>query len=225
MAIKFRAHLKFHRTAVGGCDLFFPNQMLIPFARPYSSRYGAPVLTQVDSVIFTARYFRHCMACAFCNDQCCYFGADVDTANVALILKHADELQARVGRAPREWFEPEIRRDPEYPGGEYTRTVAYENRCVFLQQGTRGCHLHSFSLEKNMDYHLLKPMDCCIFPITFDKGVLVASEEVDDKSLICVDRGDSLYAGVRGELEYYFGSAFVTELDLIAERIQTVAPA
>jgi len=45
-----------------------------------------------------------------------------------------------------------------------------------------------------------------------------ASGEIDDKSLICVDQGPTLYDGMRGELSYYFGEAFVTELDDIRSR-------
>jgi hypothetical protein len=54
-----------------------------------------------------------------------------------------------------------------------------------------------------------------LFPLTFEGGALVASGELEDKSLICVDQGPNVYDGLRGELEWYFGRAFVAELDAI----------
>jgi len=191
--------------------------LIIPLHRAYPSIYGAPVLDRVDSVIFTARYFRHCMACNFCYDGCCYYGADIDTGNVARVLARADEIEKFCGRARAEWFEPEIRIDPEYPHGAYTRTRVENGKCVFLQQGKRGCGLHAFSLAHDADYHDLKPMDCCLFPLTFDKRTLFASEEVEDGTLVCAGSGATLYQGARAELEFYFGAAMIAELDARAE--------
>jgi hypothetical protein len=37
-----------------------------------------------------------------------------------------------------------------------------------------------------------------------------------DKSLQCIDDGPSLYQGVRGEIEWYFGPGLVAELDALA---------
>ncbi len=76
--------------------------------------------------------------------------------------------------------------------------------------------LHSFSVEKNLDYHDLKPMICSIFPLTFEEGLLVHADEVEDKELVCADQGLSLYAGVRSELLYYFGQEMIDELDSLA---------
>ena len=56
-------------------------------------------------------------------------------------------------------------------------------------------------------------MISCLFPVTFDNGVLQPSDEVEDNSLICLNRGPGLYQGVRSDLSYYFGEAFVSELD------------
>jgi hypothetical protein len=56
-----------------------------------------------------------------------------------------------------------------------------------------------------------------LFPLTFEDGVLVASSEVEERELVCAGSGPSLYEGVRGELAYYFGDAFVAELDSIRQ--------
>jgi hypothetical protein len=73
--------------------------------------------------------------------------------------------------------------------------------------------LHSFALDKGLDYHEIKPMVASLFPVTFDGGLLHPSNEIADRSLQCIDDGPSLYTGVRGEIEWYFGQDLVTELD------------
>ena len=55
-----------------------------------------------------------------------------------------------------------------------------------------------------------------LFPLTFEQGVLVASNEVIDGTLICSGAGPSCYDGAREELRYYFGDALVLELDALS---------
>jgi hypothetical protein len=38
---------------------------------------------------------------------------------------------------------------------------------------------------------------------------------VDDRSLICLDTGPTLYRGVRDELGYYFGESLLVALDAV----------
>jgi hypothetical protein len=56
-----------------------------------------------------------------------------------------------------------------------------------------------------------------LFPVTFDYGVLGASSEAVDRSLVCAGSGPTLYEGTRGELAYYFGDALVPELDTMSD--------
>jgi len=75
--------------------------------------------------------------------------------------------------------------------------------------------LHSFALDRGLDYHDLKPMVAALFPVTFDGGLLHPSTEIVDRSLQCIDDGPTLYEGVRSEIEWYFGTAMVAELDAL----------
>jgi hypothetical protein len=59
-----------------------------------------------------------------------------------------------------------------------------------------------------------------LFPLTFERGVLVPSPEAVDGSLICSGDGPSLYDGVRGELAHFFGEELVAALDTLGERIR-----
>jgi hypothetical protein len=73
--------------------------------------------------------------------------------------------------------------------------------------------IHSYALERGIDYHELKPMVSVLFPLTFDYGLLHPSNEIEDRSLQCYGDGPTLYRGVRDEVAYYFGDALVNELD------------
>ena len=184
-----------------------------PLPAAFPSRYGAPVLTAVDTEIFRHRYFTDCMACGFCEDQCCSWGVDVDLVHVTNLTEHAASLEAYTGIPRGRWFRAGVLRDPEMPGGGSVRTRVSGGRCVFRNPQGRGCLIHSFALERGLDYHDLKPIVDCLFPLTFSGGTLTTTVEVDERSLICLDTGPTLYRGVRDELGYYFGAGLVETLD------------
>ena len=183
--------------------------------KSYPSRYGVPVLSSVDTSVFTRRYFTRCMECTFCNDACCQYGVDVDVTNVKRIAAHEDALERFTGIPREKWFSSDYETDPEFPGGSQTRTQTTERGCIFLDEKGRGCLLHKYSLEAGLDYHELKPMVSALFPLTFDQGLLQPSSEVLDRTLVCIDNGPTLYRGVRDELLYYFAADFVAELDAL----------
>ena len=91
------------------------------------------------------------------------------------MLTYARQLEAKQGIASSQWFEEERIMDADYPSGEAIRTKIYEGRCVFYDRKARGCALHRFAAEEGMDWHLLKPMVCSIFPITWGRGRLFLS--------------------------------------------------
>jgi Fe-S-cluster containining protein len=188
-------------------------------SKPYVCRGGAPVVDRVDTAIFVRTYFMDCMKCSYCHDSCCQYGADVEGDVMPRVMAHADAIEAYTGVARDRWFrggsEVEWTADREFPGGRQTRTSAEGGACVFRRQTARGCALHSFALEKGLDYHEIKPMVCSLFPVTFDYGLLHPSNEIEDRSLQCIDDGPSLYQGVRSEIEFYFGAALVAELDAL----------
>jgi hypothetical protein len=72
-------------------------------------------------------------------------------------------------------------------------------------------------MKQGGDYHSIKPMVCWMFPVIYDLGILRASFDVTN-DLVCVDQGPSLYRSARGELEHFFGKAFVEELDGVEAR-------
>ena len=198
--------------------------MLQPLTRPYPSRHGVPVITRVNTAIFTARYFTHCMSCDFCADACCHYGVDIDAENVKRLELHAADIEAFTGISRAAWFIEELEDDAEFPGGKSQRTATDEHGCVFLARHGRGCMLHGFALAKGLDYHDFKPIVSALFPLTFGEGTLTLADEALDGSLVCLDVGERAYRGVRAELEYYFGSEFVTELDGLEAAFLDAAP-
>jgi Fe-S-cluster containining protein len=159
------------------------------------------------------------MGCTFCHDICCSYGVDIDILNVNRIMEQADAIEAYTGQPRDTWFSPDWVDDKEFPGGKQTRTEVVNGRCVFLNRKGRGCMIHSFCLQNNTDYHDLKPMVSVLFPLTFAHGLLRPSEEILDETLVCIDKGPTLYQGIRDELAYYFGDELVKELDAIKESL------
>jgi hypothetical protein len=176
------------------------------------------VIDRVDLAIFELRYFTRCMENTRCRDWCCSHGVDVDADNAARLLLHREAIERYTGIPSARWFEEGVRRDPEFPGGAHRRTRVENGACVFLDRSRRGCSIHAFCIDQGIDYHSLKPMVSSLFPLTFDDGLLHPSDEVHDRSLVCLHEGPSLYRGVRDELAFYFGAAFVAELDRLEPR-------
>jgi len=193
---------------------------VVALGRDYPSIFAAPVIRAVDSDIFALRYFTHCMECGFCNDQCCNYGVDIDLANMERLRGLGSAFEAFAGAPQAEWFAPEIVEDREFPSGRHGRNRAVDGKCVFAARQGRGCKIHAYCLEQSLDYHLYKPMVSILFPLTFERGVLVPSPEAVDGSLICSGDGPSLYDGVRGELAHFFGEELVAALDTLGERIR-----
>ncbi|MFL5341698.1 MAG: hypothetical protein ACJ8F7_16255 [Gemmataceae bacterium] len=191
--------------------------MIVPLSRPYVARGGTPEVEFVDQRIFHLTYFHHCMACGFCHDSCCQFGATIEEPKLAALLERADELEEFTG-VPREgWFADCWRNDVEYPGGRYTRTQVREtprgDRCVFTNPDGRGCQLHAFAVHRGLPVHDLKPMSCTMFPVLWDKKTLIVPLEIEDQTLVCIDSGLTLYRSARNDLEYFFSPELVAELD------------
>lgn len=205
--------------------------MMQPLSRPYPSRYGLPVIEQIDRRIFEIRYFGACMDCSFCQDACCQYGADIETIRMNAILRHATDLECYLGIDRSAWFRTDkddigIHPDGDYPGGEYTRTGVVElppgrathNElgCVFLDPVNRGCRLHGFALERGLDVHEIKPMICLLFPLSFSNRALVPAEEFSLEDLVCSGSGPTIYETARSDLRYYFGDELLSELDTLA---------
>ena len=186
---------------------------MIALSRSYSCVMGGPVLSAVDPGIFTLHYFTHCLSCSFCGDACCDHGVDIDLGNAARLKALPKDFHDRIGAPVEAWFTNEIVEDHEFPGGQHLRTSVKNGACIFRNAGGRGCAIHAYCLEQKLDYHDYKPMVSVLFPVTFEQGVLTASGEVADGSLICAGQGPSLYDGARSELGYYFGTGLLAELD------------
>ncbi len=190
---------------------------VVPLGQSHACKMGGPVLRAVDRRIFSLRYFQNCMGCGFCHDACCQHGVDVDMENVERLKAAPQAFKALVGVPESEWFTGAVMADAEFSSGRHVRTQVRNGACVFRIPKGRGCLIHGFSLEAGLDYHALKPIVSVLFPLTFEQGVLVASDEVLDGTLVCSGEGPSCYDGARDELRYYFGDALVAELDALRD--------
>jgi Fe-S-cluster containining protein len=197
------------------------SRQLLILSRSYArcgSELRRPAIHGVDPFIFTRRYYARCMSCSFCHDMCCHKGADIDLPNIARLLNRADELEHFCELPRRNWFTQEVTDDEDLPGGKKRPTEVVAGACSFLNRRGRGCCIHAFCHERNLDYHDYKPLVCWLFPLTIEAGVLQPAQEVSDESLVCMHRGPTLYEGQRNELMHAFGPAFVNELDGLQDR-------
>lgn len=167
-------------------------------------------ITSVNDNIMTARYNSRCMEC-HCDDDCCSYGCPVDVDEVAAISVYRNEIELRLGIPFSGWFHPEIEEQPAFPSARIQRTRVINGKCVFHDGVVRGCHLHRFAMENGIDPHLIKPMVCFLFPITWDGSHLHVSEFLDE--LPCKDKGESIFMLQRNELCLYLGEQFVREID------------
>jgi len=175
-------------------------------------------INEVDESIFSKRYCTQCLDFS-CADACCCYGCQVDIVEKDRILVYAAELEPILGISPSGWFQKQIIRDADYPSGEAVRTRVYNDRCVFYDYRLRGCFLHRFAIEKGMDRHLLKPMVCFLFPLAWEEGCLFVAGLLDE--LPCKEQGVSVFEAQKEELKFYFGDAFVFELQRIAIQINS----
>jgi len=129
--------------------------------------------------------------------------------------QHRTGLEAATGIPHAEWFTDEYEEDDAVPGGGTMRTNTNERGCVFLTPGGRGCTVHQYANDHGIDYHDIKSLVDVLFPLTYAGNLLTIADEVADGSLVCLDTGPTVYRGMRGELQYYFGDEFVKELDAI----------
>lgn len=191
---------------------------MIPLSRAFSCVFGAPSIHAVDARIFTLTYFARCMECGFCKDQCCSYGVDIDAANMDRLRGLGPDFEKFVGMPRRAWFTRHLVHDPEFPSGVHARTRSVDGKCIFADRIGRGCRIHAYCIDHDLDYHAYKPLVSILFPLTFEHGVLVPSPETLDGTLACNGDGQSLYQGVRDELAYYFGEILVAELDALRDR-------
>ena len=202
--------------------------MPVPFSRPYPSRYGVPIIDRFDPRIFSLTFFAKCMDCTVCHDACCQYGVDIELPRVDALDRHRRELELVLNVSRSQWFRDDpddfgIELEPDYPGGAYTRTSVAAlpdgrsrhsgEACVFLDPVDRGCRIHRFALERDIDVHDIKPMICLMFPVLHAEGELIPAVEFEDGTLICAGPGDSLYRAARPDLQYYFGRDLIDELD------------
>lgn len=164
----------------------------------------------VDENVFTRTYHACCAHCV-CDSLCCSYGCPVEPDEMGRILAYAGRLEPAVGRPVGEWFEEKAEGAPDLLAGQRHDTRVYNGKCVFFDCVLGGCHLHRLAVEMQLDVHWLKPMVCCLFPLTWESTRLVVSEFLDE--LPCRDHGVSVFDAQKEDLGYFFGDDFVARLE------------
>lgn len=177
---------------------------------PLKSSTAVIKINQIDEHIFSERYFARCMECSLCNDNCCSYGCPVDIAEAEKIKLYKDDIEKRTGIPAPEWFSQEAEEAKGFPSEKIVRTRVQNNKCVFHDNISRGCHLHRIALEKGFDPHSIKPMICFLFPLTWEGSCLYVSEFLDE--LPCKNTGMTILESQMNEMNLYLGEEFIKEV-------------
>lgn len=175
---------------------------------------------EVDESILTRRYYASCIDCGFCHEACCNYGCPVDVAERDRLRAYASELEKTVGYPASDWFEHDVIPDANFPSGKIQRTKVIGGKCVFFDHVGGGCHIHRFANSKSLDWRMLKPMVCSLFPIAWESGRLLVSEFLDE--LPCRDQGAYIFDAQRDSLAFHFGHALVLELESAVVELRKV---
>ncbi len=151
-----------------------------------------------------------------CRDCCCSYGCPVDIVEVERIMAYKDELEKRMGISAAKWFNGDIEANPDYPSKYVKRTSVFNGRCVFHDWEKRGCLLHGMALEKGFDPHLIKPMVCFLFPLTWDGDYLHVAEFLDE--LPCKQEGELIISSTLSEVRYYLGEEVAAEIESLGKQ-------
>jgi Fe-S-cluster containining protein len=105
-----------------------------------------------------------------CGGHCCLHGVYASLPERDRILEYTDRIQALMDGTQTtdtsQWFEDNIEKDEDYPGGLCVGTATYEDKCVFL-------NAEGLCVLQELEPHLglpeeerLKPFYCRLFPLT-----------------------------------------------------------
>ena len=183
--------------------------------------------------VFTKRVVADCMshACAMHEtgttklDACCQYGCDVDIAERAKILAHADDIRSVLRPEVKDaaWFETDEEVDPDYPSGRVVRTEVHGGGCIFLAQDRRGCAIHRASLERGWDFRGIKPAICRLFPLSYERDAILIADEYPEYS--CAHTGGpTLYRITRDTLGELFGAELIDAMDAAESTVLASAP-
>ena len=175
----------------------------------FRSCFGLPIINKIDTLIFSTTYT---------SAGCCSGGAAMDIHTFEKLVKH----RAAPDFAGITWEGYTFKEDVYSPGGKGCCTKFDNDRCMF-QNPDRGCSIHSYCINNNIDIHELKFFACCLFPVKVNKigeihhilttGYEMCSPQLD---LPCRTTGDtSVYETARKDIEYYYGRALITEIEKI----------
>ena len=191
--------------------------MLVLLDKKYYHLYNEMAISQIDTRIFTIKYNGFCMSCNLCTDNCCKYGTKVDNISFKNIMKNAKLLESVMKIPQKDWFANEFIADEHYPGSKYVRTNLNEQSCVFFNKKKENCYIHELCFNLQIDYHELKPVVCCLFPLEFSHETLKPAIEFEDDDVRCIGGTLSLYDGVKDEVAYYFGTELVEELNSLSK--------
>jgi Fe-S-cluster containining protein len=162
-----------------------------------------------------------------CGGHCCLHGVYIALPEQDRILAYADRVQAVMDATQTddtsEWFESEVHRDEDFPGGVCVGTNTYGDKCVFLN--SEGlCVLQLLEPELGLPAgERLKPFYCRLFPLTTLDDRLEFDDLCDGVRPCCTLAADGCSRAVdayAAELTEVLGEDGLGELQRAARRLE-----
>ena len=164
-------------------------------------------ITKIDEQVYKQKGFDHrgCYGCD-CDDACCKFGADFDKESYDLVMQFSNEIEALLDHKYKkeDWFENEWSGDTEYLGGNSIRSkTRADGFCMFHKVNARGCVLYELCMKKGLPKRLI-PTICRLYPLNWDKGVLMVSDHKEPACNVYAKDNDtrrSLFETQKAEID------------------------
>jgi Fe-S-cluster containining protein len=162
-----------------------------------------------------------------CGGHCCRHGVYASLPERERILEYSERVQALMDRTQTtdtsRWFEDNVERDEDYPGGLCVGTATYEGKCVFLN--SEGlCILQALEPSLGLrEGERLKPFYCRLFPLVTSYDLLEFDDLCDGVRPCCTLASDGQTLAIDAyayEFKEVLGASGYEELRRRAEALE-----
>jgi hypothetical protein len=203
---------------------------------------------EIDKVLVNPDIFTRPYGCDVekydCKSQCCYRSCIVPEQEARKIEAHFDAILAYLSPENRQTLKQngtiladckkqcpkgcEIHEDEarairrNFGGKDFRCVLIFKDTCSLLytnQEGLRYCAVHTFAMDKGMDWEEFKFADCVQYPLAFystedGRQVLSVQDTPYLNHISCMKKpsGEPMYKSLKKTIETYLGKEFYAKL-------------
>lgn len=124
-------------------------------------------VSKIDPEVLTFQGFDQvgCFGCG-CADACCGHGCDVDKGSYALVYLHRDIIEHILQTSVDDCFTHRWAGEPDFLGGDGTRSAVIGRFCAFHMRTGKGCALYHAALSFGLPRRII-PSICRLYPLSW----------------------------------------------------------